>query len=196
MEQCAAAASPSTPVDLRAVYKKVYETIPWPESIPSPGEVTLRWKRQVTQVLGSCYPYRKVITISPIYQDRRLSGEIADLMTHEAGHFIWQGHPLAFKTFLRSVGIAPHYIRKSSPPSAAFQEVWAEWSLLPSVWECPACGAGRTSTGGHLDVCCRRCARAWNPQLRLPLAARHLRAGHEAAETNSGNRINTDAGGR
>jgi hypothetical protein len=168
--QYAAATWPSTTVDLRAIYKRVYDTVSWPEPIPSADQVTFRWKRRVTQVLGSCYPYRKTITINPIYQDGRLYGEITDLMMHEAGHFIWQGHPFAFKSFLRGIGIAPHYISSSSPASPAFQAVWAEQSLLPYIWKCPACGASRASNGNHLDVCCERCAGAWDPQLRLPFS--------------------------
>lgn len=171
MEQYAAAAWPSTAVDLRAIYKRVYDTIPWPEPIPAADQIVFRWKRRVTRVLGSCYPYRKTITISPLYQDGRLYREIVDLMTHEAGHFIWQGHPFAFKRFLRRIGIAPFYIDHSSP-SAAFQAAWAEQVLLPATWECPACGASHASTGDHLDVCCRRCAHAWDPQLRIPFAPR------------------------
>lgn len=170
MGQYAAAAWPSTAVDLRAIYKKVYDTVPWPEPIPPPDQVAFRWKRRVTRVLGSCYPYRKTITINPIYQDGRLYGEITDLVTHEAGHFIWQGHPFAFKSFLRGIGIAPHYISSSAPASPAFQAVWAEQSLLPYIWKCPACGASRPSNDRHLDVCCERCAGAWDPQLRLPFS--------------------------
>jgi hypothetical protein len=193
---CAASAWPSTAVDLRAIYKRVYDTIPWPEPIPSPGQVTLRWKRRVTRVLGSCYPYKKTITISPLYQDGRLYGEIADLMTHEAGHFIWQGHPSGFQRFLRSVSIAPHYISNSSPPSAAFQAVWAEQSIVPSIWACPACGAAHASANGHHDVCCGRCAGRWDPQLRFPFAFHDARNGHRASRRSPLTSRNAKTGGR
>ncbi len=168
---------PSHTVDLRAIYKSIYYALPWPESIPSPEEVTFRWKRRITRVLGSCYPYKKIIKISPLYKDGRLRGEVKDLMTHEASHFIWHGHPVAFKSFLQSVGVAPHYICRSSPPSAAFQVVYAEQSLLPYIWMCPACGATHSSVDGHLDVCCERCARRWDPQLRLPFGEGFARLG-------------------
>jgi len=131
----------STAVDLRAIYKTVYDTVPWPEPVPPPEEIALRWKCKVTRVLGSCYPCKRIITINPLYNDSRLRGEIKDLMTHEVGHFIWQGHPVTFKSFLRSVGVAPHYVSSSSPPSAAFQAVYAEHSLRHYIWKCPACGA-------------------------------------------------------
>lgn len=183
----------STVVDLRGIYKKVYDTVPWPEPIPSPDQITFRWKRRVTRVLGSCYPYKKIITISPLYQDGRLYGEIADLMTHEAGHFIWPGHPTGFQRFLRRIRIAPHYIRNSSPPSPAFQAVWAEQSLVPSTWRCPACGAAHVSADGHHDVCCGRCAGRWDPQLRLPF--HDARNGHRSSRRSPLTNCNTATGG-
>jgi hypothetical protein len=158
----------STVVDLRAIYKRVYDTVPWPEPIPSPEQITLGWKCKVTRVLGSCYPYKRIITINPLYNDSRLRDEIKDLMTHEVGHFIWRGHPVGFKSFLRSVGVAPEYVSSSSPPSAAFQAVYAEHSLLLHIWKCPACGVIDAPVDGHLDMCCRHCARQLDPQLQLP----------------------------
>jgi hypothetical protein len=119
--------APSTPVDLRAIYKKVYDIILWPEPIPAPDQVTFRWKREVTWALGSCCPDKKVISINRLYQDGRLYDEITDLMAHEAAHFIWHGHPKAFKEFLRRAGIASGYINGQAKTSETYKAVEADW---------------------------------------------------------------------
>jgi hypothetical protein len=122
-----AAPAPSTVVDLRAIYKALYDTLPWPEPIPAPTQVIFKWSRHVGRQLGSCRRTAKVITVNPLYHDQRLRGDLDHLMAHEASHFIWPGHPKAFKDFLRRVGVAAEYINGQTRTSETFQAVEAEW---------------------------------------------------------------------
>jgi len=65
-------------------------------------------------------------------------GELDHLMAHEASHFIWGGHPKAFKVFLRRAGVAADYINGAGRPSETYRSVEEEWSarslaLYPSL---------------------------------------------------------------
>ena len=118
-----------TAPDLREIYEDHYATLPWPEPIPHPDQVIFRWKARLTASLGSCNYRTKSITISPLYQDSRLRGELEHLMAHEASHFIWHGHPKAFKDFLRRAGVAADYINSAGRPSETYRSIEEEWSL-------------------------------------------------------------------
>jgi len=113
--------------DLRAIYQALYLRLSWPEAIPRPDEVTFRWSGRMTSTFGICDPNAKIITIKAIYQHPRLRGELGDLMAHEASHFIWDGHPKAFKDFLQSAGVAAQYRNGTTRASEAHKAVEAEW---------------------------------------------------------------------
>ena len=116
----------ATRPDLRAIYRNLYDTLPWPEPIPSPGQVTFRWGRLETRRLGSCAPEAKIITISRLYQDERLRLELAHVMAHEASHFIWPDHSKAFKAFLRRAGVSESY-RRARALSETVEAVKVDW---------------------------------------------------------------------
>jgi predicted metal-dependent hydrolase len=99
----------------------------WPEPIPPPGQVTFRWGRVATRRLGTCAEKARVITINRLYRDERLRSELDHVMAHEASHFIWRGHPKAFKDFLRRAGVAEPYRRAQAPLSETFEAVKADW---------------------------------------------------------------------
>jgi hypothetical protein len=113
--------------DLREIYQSLFALMPWPEPIPSPGQVTFRWGRVETRKLGACLPEAKIITINRLYQDERLRSELDQVMAHEASHFIWPCHSRAFKEFLRCAGVAEPYRRARAPLSETFKAVKAEW---------------------------------------------------------------------
>lgn len=96
--------------NLQSIYERLYERLPWPQPIPCPAEVTIRWKARVRGYLGRCTPKRKLIEINPIYQDPRLHPELEDLVAHEVAHFIWPNHSRNFTQFLRRVGVAGKYV--------------------------------------------------------------------------------------
>jgi hypothetical protein len=113
--------------DLRAIYRSLYDTLPWPEPIPSPAQVTFRWDSVYTSGLGSCALGAKIIRINRLYQDERLHGELDDVMAHEASHFIWPNHSSTFKKFLRRAGVSERYCRAKAPLSETFRTVAHEW---------------------------------------------------------------------
>ncbi len=113
--------------DLRTIYQALYASLPWPEPIPHPEQVSFRWGRYGTGQLGSCHLTAKIITINPLYEDHRLRGELDHLMAHEASHFIWRGHSKAFKEFLRRAGVAAGYINGQTRTSETFKLVEADW---------------------------------------------------------------------
>lgn len=114
--------------DLRALYAKLVRTLPWPGPLPRPAQVTFRWHPRCRRTHGRCWPGQRLIEVSAVYQDARLAHNLAHLMTHEAAHFLWHGHPQAFKAFLRSVGVPEAYVHgSSSRVSAVYQAVEAEW---------------------------------------------------------------------
>ena len=119
--------------DLRAIYRNLFDTLPWPEPIPRPGQVTFRWGRVEARRAGACASEAKIITINGLYQDERLRNELDQLMAHEASHFIWPGHSRAFKEFLRRVGVAEPFRRAQTPPSGIFKAVKAEWLERSSI---------------------------------------------------------------
>src|SRR5437667_4052050 len=89
--------------DLKAIYTKLYATVPWPEPIPRPDQVILRWNSRFVHTQGRCKRIIRMIEISSLYQHPRLRRELDHLMMHEAAHFIWVGHhPQAYKEFLRN----------------------------------------------------------------------------------------------
>lgn len=117
----------SSVVDLRAIYRTLYDALPWPEPVPHPGQVTFRWGRLDIRRAGGCAPEARIITINRLYQDERLRSELDYVMTHEASHFIWPDHSRAFKEFLRCAGVAAPYRRAEGPPSETYKTVKAEW---------------------------------------------------------------------
>lgn len=116
--------------DLRALYAKLVHTLPWPVPLPRPAHVMFRWNTRFRRTHGKCWPGQRRIEVSTVYQDARLVQDLEYLMTHEAAHFLWHGHPPAFKAFLRRVGIPEEYVHgTSSRVSAVYRAVEAERCL-------------------------------------------------------------------
>lgn len=103
-----------TAIALRALYRNLYETLPWPEPIPRAEIVTFLWGPLGRAGVGSCNTEAKIIRVSIVYQDERLRRELHDLMAHEASHFIWAAHSKAFKDFLRGAGTRPVEPRRTT----------------------------------------------------------------------------------
>lgn len=118
-------------IDLRALYRNLYETLPWPEPIPRAEIVTFLWGPLGRAGVGSCNTEAKIIRVSIVYQDVRLRRELHDLMAHEASHFIWAAHSKAFKDFLRVAGVAKEYVGGRSKGSETLTSVEAEWLARP-----------------------------------------------------------------
>ena len=157
-------------IDLKGVYTKLYHTLPWPYPIPRPDEVTFRWRKRFTRLQGRCWRAQRIIEISDVYQDERLTRELDHLMAHEAAHFIWQGHPKGFKEFLRHAGVAESYIHgESGRASALYMTVTAERRPPRYTWQCPACGATTVSHRRGVRSCGRCVPGEWTPRFRLML---------------------------
>ena len=156
--------------DLKAIYTKLYATVPWPEPIPRPDQVILRWNRRFVHTQGRCTPMIRMIEISSLYQDPRLRRELVHLMMHEAAHFIWVRHQLAYKEFLRNCGVLEGYIGHKVV-SETLEAVRAEH--FPShrpryVWGCTSCGQ-LVYSYRRQAWSCRRCDTKWNPHFTLVL---------------------------
>ena len=155
--------------DLKMVYTKLYHTLPWPHPIPRPAEVTFRWSRRFTRLQGRCWRTQRIIDINDVYQDERLTQELEHLMAHEAAHFIWHGHPKAFKAFLRSVATPEFYVAGCGSESSLYLRVKAELRPPRYTWQCPSCG--RVSYSHRREIrSCGWCAPGkWTPRFRLVL---------------------------
>lgn len=113
--------------ELPALYAQLVRTLPWPAPLPRPEHVTFRWHPRFRRTHGRCWPGRRLIEVSTVYQDARLAHDLEYLMTHETAHFLWHGHPQAFKAFLRSVGVPEAYVHgRSARVSAVYRAVAAE----------------------------------------------------------------------
>ena len=78
----------------RAIYSGLYETIPWPSTIPLPEKVGFKWNYRSRTLRGCCRVSIRVIELSFIYQHPALSQELVHIIAHEMAHFIWGGHHL------------------------------------------------------------------------------------------------------
>src|SRR5262245_25430641 len=105
-----------TDTHLKAVYTRLYFDLPWPAALPFPEDVSIYWNARFKSTSGRCQRNNKIIEID-IYQDPRLRRELEYLLIHEAAHFIWRGHPPAFKEFLRRAGVPDGYLIRHEPSS-------------------------------------------------------------------------------
>jgi hypothetical protein len=139
--------------NLGAIYQRIYFEIAWPAALPRPEEVRVRWNRRFKRTSGACLRRAKIIEVNVIYRDPRLSEELKHLLVHEAAHFLWYGHPPAFKGFLRSIGVPESYVLCESGPSPIYRIVQRERSKMRVFRE--ACRAPYRQCNGQavLEPC-------------------------------------------
>jgi len=157
---------------LREIYGEVYrhfcEVAPWRrDQLPSPDQVTIVWNPRLRQTQGLCYASKKTIEINTIFKDPRLHEELFHLLCHEAAHFLWNGHPPAFKRFLRAAGVREEYLHRcGGGTSAVYNVVKAERYLYRYTYQCPGCKK-TVRTHRRFTRSCGTCDSKWNPQFQL-----------------------------
>jgi hypothetical protein len=129
-------------IDLKTVYAAVRAIVCWPEPLPDPDQIQLKWTKCRTIIPNRCSEVAKkgVIEISDLYKDERLVEELMDLMTHQAAHFLWEGHPPALTEFLREAGVSEGYVGGRMRPTWPYRHVRSEKQPLRYTWMCPECG--------------------------------------------------------
>ncbi|MDP3779326.1 MAG: hypothetical protein Q8R30_04765 [bacterium] len=154
---------------LRAVYKMLYHTLPWPKPIPRPGEVEFRWNHRWYATDGRCSRQEQIIEVSDVYQDPRLRKKLEYLIAHEAAHFIWHGHSKPYKDFLRGVGIPAEYISSIHSSSEVYRAVKTERRPPRYRYRCPTCGIVIPFYRRMVASCSLCAPDAYSPQFRLEL---------------------------
>ena len=152
----------------RAIYSGLYETIPWPSTIPLPEKVGFKWNYRSRTLRGCCRVSIRVIELSFIYQHPALSQELVHIIAHEMAHFIWGGHPRPMKDFLKDIGVLEEYVHSESRIySEVLNVVNAKLRPARFWWRCPACGHTFFSNRRPVARCGRCNPQKWDEQFRL-----------------------------